>query len=147
MGTTFVRIGECGFWMNDSVLELWLRLLALHVEDPVSPGSRAATIRDQWLFASRGYCNGCVPVRLDEALSAPEGERLVRAAIRSLLAALSTAPSHIDKDALNLMGFSGEFTADVDTRRLAEVGKAWLDLLDGKITSRAEDASFMPGSK
>jgi hypothetical protein len=34
MGTSFVSIGDHGFWMTDSILEIWLRLLALHVEDP-----------------------------------------------------------------------------------------------------------------
>jgi hypothetical protein len=34
MGTSFVEIGEKGFWMQDSILELWLRLLALHIADP-----------------------------------------------------------------------------------------------------------------
>jgi hypothetical protein len=46
---------------------------------------------------------------------------------------------------LNLMGFGGEFTADVETRRLVEVGHAYLDLLDGKITADPSDTSFMPG--
>ena len=37
MGRTFVGIGEPrrGYWIRDSVLELWLRFLALHVEDPI----------------------------------------------------------------------------------------------------------------
>jgi hypothetical protein len=147
MGTTFVSVGGCGFWMSDSVLELWLRLLALHIDDPTSPGSPEATIRNQWLLASRGYFSGCVPVGLDDALTAPGGEPVVRAAVQSLLTALATAPLHVNKDALNLMGFSGEFTADVEVRRLVEVGQAWLDLLDGRVTSRADDTSFMPGSR
>src|SRR4051812_638907 len=113
--------------MRDSVLELWLRFLALHVEDPVESGSLATTIRDQWLLASRGFFNGCVPEALQEAVSTPEGEALVRAAIRSLLEALEAAPSHLNKDVLNLMGFTGgEFTIDVETWRMVEVGQAYL---------------------
>ena len=34
MGTTFIRLGEHGFWVRDSLLELWLRLAALHIKDP-----------------------------------------------------------------------------------------------------------------
>jgi hypothetical protein len=41
VGTTFVGIGGRGFWLRDSLLELWLRFLALHVEDPVESGSLA----------------------------------------------------------------------------------------------------------
>jgi hypothetical protein len=148
VGTTFVGIGDRGFWMRDSVLELWLRFLALHIEDPVESGSLATRIRDQWLLASRGFFNGCVPEGLEEAVSTPEGEALVRAAIHSLLGALEAAPAQLNKGALNLMGFTGgEFTADVETRRLVEVGQAYLDLLDGKITAGPSDTSFMPGSR
>jgi hypothetical protein len=148
VGTTFVGIGDRGFWMRDSVLELWLRLLALHVEDPVESGSLATKIRDQWLLASRGFFIGCVPEGLEEAVSTPEGEALVRAAIHSLLEALKAAPSHLSKDVFNLMGFTGgTFTADIETGRLVEVGHAYLDLLDGKITAGPSDTSFMPGCR
>jgi hypothetical protein len=147
LGTTFVSIGERGFWMRDSVLELWLRLLALHVENPVESGTVATKIRDQWLLASRGFFMGCVPAGLEEAASTPEGEALVRAAIHSLLQALAGAPSHLGKDVFNLMGFSGVFMGDIETHRLVEVGHAFIDLLDGKITAGASDCSFMPGSR
>jgi hypothetical protein len=145
VGTTFVGIGGRGFWMRDSVLELWLRFLALHIEDPVESGSVATKIRDQWLLASRGYFSGCVPEGLEEAVSTPA---LVRAAIHSLLTALEEAPSQLNKDVLTLMGFTnGTFTADVEKRRLIEVGQAYLDLLDGKITAGPSDTTFMPGCR
>jgi hypothetical protein len=148
VGTTFVGIGDRGFWMQDSVLELWLRFLALHVEDPVESGSLATRIRDQWLLASRGFFVGCVPEGLEEAVATPEGETLVRAAIRSLLAVLEAAPPRLDKGVLNLLGITGgEFTVDVETWRLVEVGHAYLDLLDGKITAGPSDPSFMPGCR
>jgi hypothetical protein len=134
--------------MSDSVLELWLRFLALHVEDPVASGSLATKIRDQWLLASRGFFTGCVPDGLEEAVSTPEGEALVRAAIHSLLDALKAAPAQLNKDVLNLMGITtGVFTADIETWRLVEVGHACLALLDGKIAAGPSDASFMPGSR
>lgn len=132
--------------MQDSVLELWLRLLALHVEDPVESGMVATKIRDQWLLASRGFFGGCVPHDLEQAVSTNEGATLVRAAIQSLLQGLEAAPNYLGKDVLNLMGFTGTFTSNIETRRLVEVGHAFLDLLDGKITADASDTSFMPGS-
>ena len=81
-------------------------------------------------------------------MSSQEGETLVRAAIHSLLESLKAAPSHLSKDVFNLMGFTGgTFTADIETRRLVEVGHAYLDLLDGKITAGPSDTSFMPGCR
>ena len=148
MGTTFVGIGDRGFWMRDSVLELWLRFLALHVEDPVESGGLTSKIRDQWLLASRAFFNGCVPEGLEEAVSTPEGNKLVRAAIGSLLDALRSAPPHLSRGVLNLMGFTGgEFTADIEAWRLVEVGEAYLALLDGKVGAGPSDTSFMPGCR
>ena len=129
MGTTFLAIGEPrrGFWLRDGVLELWLRFLALHVEDPVDDDSLATRIRNQWLLASRGFFNGCVPDGLDEAVSSTEGERIVRDAIESLLKDLAESPDHLNKDVLNIMGFNGgTFTSDIETWRLIEVSEAGL---------------------
>jgi hypothetical protein len=98
VGTSFVSISGRGFWVQDSLLELWLRLLALHIEDPAETGATAAAIRDQWLPASRGYFNGCVPDGLEEAISTPAGAALARAAVHSLLAALAAAPSRLSRE-------------------------------------------------
>jgi hypothetical protein len=148
VGTSFVSISGRGFWVLDSRLELWLRLLALHIKDPVEPGAMATTIRDQWLLASRGHFGGWVPVRLEEAVSTGEGSAIVRAAVHSLMEALAAAPSELSKDVFNLMGFSGvTFTSDIETRQLIEVGRAFRDLMDGKITSGPGDDPLLPGSR
>lgn len=148
MGTSFVGIAERGFWMQDGMLELWLRLLALHVADPSRAGMMATAIRDQWLLASRGGFNGCVPDGFEEAVSTEEGAMIVRAAILSLLNALEAAPSQLNKDVFNLMGYTGgTYTTDIETRKLIDVGRAFLDLIDGKIESGPDDTSFMPGSR
>lgn len=146
MGTSFVRIGEHGFWMQDSTLELWLRLLALHLEDPAEEGSVCERIRAQWLLASRGYFNGCVPLRLEEDVSTDEGRELVLTAIQSMLAALRKAPATLSGDVLNLMGMEGIFHGDCQTAALIEVGHAFIDLIEGRVSSDASDTSFMPGS-
>lgn len=150
MGTTFVSVKSGpdapGFWLRDGILELWLRFLALHIEDPLPSGSVASGIRDQWLLASRGYFNGCVPDGMDDVVATEEGARLVRAAVHSLLAALSKGQAQISAGTLNLMGFSnGPFLCDVDAWRLVEVSEAFLNLLDGKITDDASGTAFMPG--
>jgi hypothetical protein len=152
MGTTFVSVTSGsdapGFWMRDAVLELWLRFLALHVEDSTASGSLEATIRDQWLLASRGYFNGCVPHNMQQAVSTEAGTQIVRKAVASLLEHLSKGPTHIAAETLNLMGFSGSpFQHDVEAWRLTEVGHAFLDLLDGKITVGARSKEFMPGCR
>jgi hypothetical protein len=145
MGSSFVRISDRGFWIYDGLLEVWLRLLALHIEDPLENQSVGATIRNQWLIGSRGYFVGCVPDGLEDAVSTEEGVALVRAAIESLVKALAVAPSQLNPEVFNLMGMSGTFMGQIETQRLIEVGQAFLDLMDGKITSGPGDDALMPG--
>ena len=155
MGTTFVTLSrkspgkEPGFWMRDGMLELWLRLLALHLPEPTDSGEHQATlkIRNQWLLASRGYFVGCVPHGMEEACSTQEGKAVVRMAIDSLLAALQGTMRALDAESLNLLGNEGGlFTAPIERKWLEEVGYAFLDLLDGKIACVASSTEIMPGS-
>jgi hypothetical protein len=155
MGTTFVTLAgeasgnEPGFWMQDGMLELWLRLLALHLPEPTDRGEHQATIeiRNRWLLASRGYFGGCVPHHMEEACSTQPGRDAVRIAISSLLTALDRAPKPLDPDTLDLLGVEGIRFATIERRSLQEIGQAFLDLLDGKITCTASSTEVMPGTK
>jgi len=131
--------------MRDGILELWLRLVALQIEEPTSDDSVAYTIRDQWLLASRGYFGGCVPVGMDAAVSTPEGKKVVIDAVVSLRTKLLAAPATIDHHALNLLGFDSPFEVPMASWRLIEVSNAVSALLDGKITTDASSTAFMPG--
>jgi hypothetical protein len=155
MGTTFVTLKrevsgkEPGFWMRDGMLEIWLRLLALHLPEPTDSGQHQATlrIRNQWLLASRGYFGGCVPHGMEDACATQEGRVVVRMAIDSLLAALHDTKTPLDADTLNLLGIEGgQFTKTIDRKWLQEIGYAFLDLLDGKISGVASSTEIMPGS-
>jgi hypothetical protein len=155
MGTSFVTAdGEHGFWMRDGILELWLRLLALHVPEPSDVDSEGVhqlshQIRNQWLLASKGFFNGCVPSDMRGAVATKEGKAIVRSAIESLRKSLVDAPPKLDKNVLNLLGFdqsAGIWTGDFETHRLIETANAFLELLDGRIANTARDTSRMPGS-
>lgn len=148
MGTTFLKVNKRGFWLKDGLLELWFRFAALHIEDSPDENSEEHKIRDQWLIASRGYFNGCVPDGLDKAVSTENGKRIVIEAIDSFLRELNSAPNELDKSVLNLMGISGQFVGNIETFRLIEISDAILDLIDGKVgTEDASDTSFMPGCR
>lgn len=135
--------------MLDGVLDLWLRLLALHLPEPTLDGQFAATtrIRDQWLLASKGYFGGCVPHGLEDACSTEAGRAVVRHAIDSLLSALAGVKAPLHAETLNLLGIDWRFKADVSASSLVDVGHAFLDLLDGKVTADASSTEVMPGSK
>src|SRR5262249_11537558 len=124
IGTTFVTLSretpgnEPGFWMHDGMLELWLRLLALHLPEPTDSGETQATpeIRNLWQLASRGYFVGCVPHGMEDACATQEGRAVVRMAIDSLVAALGQAETPLDADTRNLLGIEGWFTAPIERK-------------------------------
>ena len=148
MGTTFVSLNKKGFWIKDGVLEVWLRFLSLHLEDPATENDHKiiTPIRNQWLLASRGYFNGCVPISLDEDLQTEKGKEIIVRTIHDFLKTLDTAPEELNKDVLNLMGIEGKFCGDFDTWRLIEVSEAFLDLIEGKIQSDPSETDIFPGS-
>jgi len=135
--------------MRDGILELWLRLLALHLEDPAKDQAHVVrTIRDNWLLASRGYFGGHVPTDLEAAVSTEEGRAAVVTAIESVMRTLKKAPAKLDHQTLNVLGFEGgEFTGDIEREQLLEIAAAFLDLIAGKIQSDATSTAFMPGCR
>ena len=154
MGTSFVTItegnsgSETGFWMNDSMLELWLRLLALHLPEPASDENDAEIreIRDRWLLASRGYFNGCVPHDMEYACETESRRNIVRHAIESLIKRLNAAPEILDSGVINLLNGGCEFV-NIERELLCDIGNAFNDLISGKITETASSTDIMPGSK
>jgi len=150
MGTSFVNIGDKGFWINDSLLELWLRLLSLHIEDPndldsTDEQSLKTEIRSNWLLQSRGYFTGCVSVDLDNYIKSSEGIKIIKDAISSLMEALSRSPDMLSGELINLLGIDGSYRHDIETWRLMEVGYAFIDLIDGKLHNKSNNSDFMPG--
>jgi len=151
MGTTFVEIdGEKGFWMRDHVLQLWLRLVSLHLDpacaDDSSETDKIRQIRDQWLLVSRGGFDGCVPHDLGDAVSTDTGRKVVIQAIDSLQAMLRKASEHLDANTINLLGFDEPIGYDFETKRLLDVSQAFVALIEGKINYTAADVKlFMPG--
>ena len=155
MGTTFVTIREGntgeepGFWMRDEMLELWLRLLALHLPEPTNQGEHSGThdIRNQWLLASRFYFGGCTPHDMEDACSTTEGQSVVRYAIDSLMAALQKSNAKLHGDTINLLGIEGCKFVDLDRDCLLDICYAFTDLLDNRIVETARSTEIMPGSK
>ncbi|HEX7379494.1 MAG TPA: hypothetical protein VF278_20395 [Pirellulales bacterium] len=153
MGTSFVTIdGEHGFWMRDGILELWLRLLALHLPEPNTYNSEEVhrvtrEIRDRWLLASKGVFSGCVPDYLKEAISTPDGKTVVDAAIGSLRSALERQEATISKNVLNLLAIEGVWRQDFEARRLIEVADAFVELMEGKVADTVQSTDRMPGCR
>jgi hypothetical protein len=153
MSHTFVSLSRerpaPGFWINDGFLEIWLRLLALHLPEPNDRGEFRATypIRNDWLLASRGYFTGCIPHSLREAWEVEGGQDVVRRAIDSLHAALSRDSAPLDPATLDLLGIeNGQFTQALERWRFIDIAHAFLDLLDGAIEDDSSSNRILPGT-
>ena len=124
-----VSFGKSSFEVNSGLLELFLRLAALHIESPVTQLEQE--IRDDWLFISSGGHSEILCPDFDFYLYPREGKVIALSAIGSLLIALKNAPKQLNKDMLNVMGFKYIYVGDVDSEALIALGEACIDLING----------------
>jgi hypothetical protein len=88
-----------------------------------------------------------VPHGLPEAVATEAGAAIVRDAVLSLNQALERA-STLPAEAFNLLGFEGgDWQRDLEPELLRDVGRAFLDLLDGRMVGANHDCVFMPGEQ
>ena len=160
MGTTFVTLGrdasgrrtadpkdEVGFWMKDHMLELWLCLLALHIQTTGEADGLVANIRNQWLLASRIGCNGCVPHGFEEATKTDAGLELVRETVVAIDRTLRFTTDPLSPQTLGLLIPGSNWASGIEVEALREIMSAFLDLLDFKVESTAGTRRSMPGSR
>ncbi len=136
MGSTFISINDNGFWVRDGIIELWLRLAALHIEEPGDNMSHEDTnivydARNKWLLASMGYFSGCVPDYIDEISRTKTGKELILKTCRKLMDNLRRSSPALNMDMINLLGSEGVQTHDLETWRMIEIGQAIYDLVNG----------------
>ncbi|PQO42412.1 hypothetical protein [Blastopirellula marina] len=150
MSTSFVSFdGEHGFWSADRWLELYLRLLLLHLEDAPNQRSPCHAIREKWHVASSGACSGWVPVFVDDVKASLEGVRLMLNAIASLSRGLEQAPPKLDKRVIRLLWgeqYDRPWPDEVETSSLVEISEALVKLIKGEMTSTAADEVYVPVS-
>lgn len=137
METTFVCVRGNGFWIQDSLLALWLRFLALHAEDQQDPLCAASIMRSEWLVGSRGYFPGCLPFELQANVATDEGKLIFLQAVDALLVALRANPGYLDHRTLQVMGMEPCFPCDVETSLLVEVSLAFQDIVLGQPAAQA----------
>lgn len=144
MGTSFISIPSgdkrlsdsqsvrTGIWVNDSILQLVLRLLVLHVPEPPpgEEGAESRAIRDQWLLASGVAFTGCVPHELDTISTSANGLLIIRGALKSLSAAMSDMPAELPGPLFSLLGMGEPATASIRIQDLQSTVADILSLLN-----------------
>ena len=138
--------GEHGFWVRNSFFDVWLAVLALHIERTEQNDSPEAKIAHKWLFAAK---HGLAELYLAmEDLFSTEGKELevARSAVASLRDALNRLPDHVHTDAFALLGFGTDWSfGSVPKREWLGLTAAFADLLEGKISAKAGDKMDVVG--
>jgi len=98
VGSSFVFVGDHGFWSRDWIYADWLLLLAREA-DAQDPSS-LATLRDEWRLWGLVRPTGCVPGSFDEVAADPELCEQVLLLADSACAWLERLPADIPKPEL-----------------------------------------------
>ena len=144
MGSSFVGLGDKGFWAQDSSLQLWLHCVVHAIDEAPDPPPWLLRARAKWARQARWGGVGCVETALDTYLQ-PDDRRAVLLEIsQQALRRLAQARLVISKDVLNGLppGTAGScWTRDVETARVMRIGEAFVALVRGELLS---DAATFP---
>ena len=142
---SFVGYGEFGFWVINEQLDLFYRLLALHIDEPAPEdvNSEAYIIRNILLLESKLGFQNFAPSGFEEVAPTESAKAIVIFAVTSLLEALNKI-AKIDGPTLNLLGMSDEFVGELNPKTYIEIGNAFIDLLKGRIKTTKNDGLCIP---
>ena len=144
MGTSFVTLSSSrkvgpdgaaipnGIWVNDSILQFVLRLLALHIPEPApgAEGDDSRDVRDRWLLASGVSFPGCVPHDLEVIAMAGTGLSVARSALISLTSALDDMSPRLPGQLFSLLGMGEPIGKDLSTDDLKAIASDIVGLID-----------------
>lgn len=145
MGSSFVSRAGQGFWVNDSLLRLWLRLAALHISDGGIAEDGIGGLRDRWLLHSRESFVGCIDAGLDKFSADQSARDSIAAACEQLRDALERGEAPLDAGTLNVLGIVGlQFLGDVPRKDLRDLCESFLLLLADRFPATASDQVYIP---
>jgi len=137
MGSSFTEFRGKGFWSRDGLLEAWLRVLSLHMDDDAHKPGWQHDLRDKWLLDSAGFCSGFISASLDDFLS--DNDRIaaiLRASERSIQS-LRGFGAYVPAPFLSGLGLSGPIAADLPIERFELIRGCFTALLHRAASRRA----------
>lgn len=154
MGSSFTCFRGHGFWTRDSLLEVWLRLLANEVDrlDRVPTWLKEA--RTNWHIQATSGFNGFVAAALDEFLTGDERIHLIESLAVRALSRLAVVGPLLPKEYLNTLmeepssGYgadpkAGYFSRDGEACPFVRVGECFLALVRGKLDADDENSPMV----
>ena len=149
MGKSFTEFRGHGFWARETSLEVWLRLVSLHLHYRVGIEEAAfRDLRESWLIATSG-CQGCVGncADLDRVLF---DDKLVAVAIEAseeTLKVIDGLGPELDHRYLNALGIDGHFTADLHAWKVVQIGEHFIRLLRGELPWQVRSSPLLPSAE
>ncbi len=144
VGTSYVEYRGRGFWTRDAALETILGLLVVDLQPLSADDEALSAVLDSWPLQATIGMNGCVSADLDENLANPSVRSLVLAGLRRIIAGLPAdglvkpASQEFNERAARTTEGSWRCPYALATW-VTEVGKALLDLIEGKLPATLDD--------
>ena len=146
MGSSFTEFRGKGFWSRDGLLEAWLRVLSLHLDDEVYAPGWQHDLRNEWLLVSAGFFNGFVSASLDKFLTDDARIAAVLRASERSIQCLRAFGAYVPAAFLNALGLS-PFTADLPIEWFERIAD-WFDrLLSGELMTDASTSPTLPATR
>jgi hypothetical protein len=143
MASSFVSYRGAGFWANDGVIGVWLRLLVREIDGHKAIPAWLAELREHWLVQARFGGGGSIDSGLDEYLIDDPRRNIVLSVIDGAFAQIVRYGGTISRDELNSITADAHgmyWTIDLPTGSFEAVGRAFGALLRGEITMNAVTA-------
>jgi hypothetical protein len=148
MGSSFTQFRDKGFWSRDGLLEVWLRIMCLHMEGEAHSPGWQHNLRDTWLLASAGYFNGCVSASLDEFVTDDERVSVILRVSQRSIQSLRAFGAFVPAPFLNALSIDGtEFTADWPIEWFERIADRFTLLLRGELTTDASTSPTLPATR
>jgi len=144
MGTSFTTFQGKGFWANDGILEVWLYLLASEINSILDVPDWLAQAQDEWLMMAQIGLTGSIHANLDGLLTTPQKKEQVIKLAQQTTTSLEAYGPLLSPEMLNAMDIGGTgsyFTRDVETDLFLQIGRAFVSLLKGELST---DSSTSP---
>jgi hypothetical protein len=147
MPSSFTKFQDKGFWSSDSLLQAWLRVVALHMGEDVYEAGWLHDLRDHWLLMSGVYFGGCIAPSLDKFLTAPERVSIILGASERAIRNLRAFGAYVPATFLNALGFADPFGLDLPIEWFNRIAACFTALLRGELATDASTSPTLPATR
>lgn len=147
MGSSFTGFRGKGFWCDDSLLEVWLRVLALHLGEEVYEPGWQHDLRDHWLAMSGLNIVGCIHPSLERFLTEDERIAVILHVTERSMRSLRAFGKFVPAAFLNALGFTNSFPDDLPMEWFNRIADCFTALLQGELGTDASDSPVLPATR